>query len=307
MMKKIILLALLLGSLAAQAYEPMIREDRVWEYYFIVSRWGICTNYLYTLKFDGTQEVNGKTYHQLKMKSSLCWTSMQDEITDIYEPETLDSLQALLREEDSKVYMLVQTPVIKVYEDKGDDFKEQPVGENEEVVIFDFSRNQPEECFFASGNPMHGDQPQEEVYDFPMITKYSVEDVSETDGMSKQYTLRNCAVSDFCNNKGPETHVYVAEGIGNVGRGSFLVPETEARYHVVPNATYGEGFFNNLYDLEGNVVYKGENVQKPSSGIESVGAAPKESDKLYDLTGREIRNPQRGTIYIQDGEKRIAW
>ena len=66
-MKKIILLALLVVSLAAQAYEPMIREDRVWEYYFIVSRWGTCTNYLYTLQFDGTQEVNGKTYHQLKM------------------------------------------------------------------------------------------------------------------------------------------------------------------------------------------------------------------------------------------------
>ena len=140
----------------------------------------------------------------------------------------------------------------------------------------------------------------------PNSRKYSVEDVSETDGMGKQYTLRNCAVSDFCNNKGPETHVYVAEGIGNVGRGSFLVPETEARYHVVPNATYGEGFFNNLYDLEGNVVYKGENVQKPSSGIESVGADAKTPGKLYDLMGREIRNPQRGTIYIRDGEKRIA-
>ena len=28
--------------------------------------------------------------------------------------------------------------------------------------------------------------------------------------------------------------------------------------------------------------------------------------RMYDLMGREIRNPQRGTIYIQDGEKRIA-
>lgn len=30
------------------------------------------------------------------------------------------------------------------------------------------------------------------------------------------------------------------------------------------------------------------------------------NSKTYDLTGREIRNSQRGTIYIQDGEKHIA-
>ncbi|MCI5627046.1 MAG: hypothetical protein MR333_05445, partial [Porphyromonadaceae bacterium] len=95
------------------------------------------------------------------------------------------------------------------------------------------------------------------------------------------------------------------EGIGNIGAGSFLTPETEGR-GAFPNGCSGDIRFNNLYDLDGNVVYKGANVQKPSSGIESIGADAKTPGKLYDLTGREIRNLQRGTIYIQDGEKHIA-
>ena len=67
-----------------------------------------------------------------------------------------------------------------------------------------------------------------------------------------------------------------------------------------------EEWFNNLYDLAGNVIFPGKNMQKPTTGIESIGADAKTPGKLYDLMGREIRNPQRGTIYIQDGEKHIA-
>ena len=43
------------------------------------------------------------------------------------------------------------------------------------------------------------------------------------------------------------------------------------------------------------------------SGIGNINAEEPEHDtRMYDLMGREIRNPQRGAIYIQDGEKRIA-
>ena len=309
-MKKLIILALLVVSLAAQAYEPLIREDRVWEYYSYDDFWGTITHSLSQYQFDETQVINGKTYHQLKLKGMVSW----QETSQTSETQTVDSVAALLREEDGVVYMLVQTPIIKIYDTENRSFVQQIPEENQEVVIYDFTQIQPGDYFYASGNPYHGNQTVELQYHCPMITKYCVVEVTDDAGRNK-ITLRNCAVSEVCESLGwnyPEetwgetyADVNIIEGIGNIGAGSFLIPETEGR-GAFPNGCSGDIRFNNLYDLDGNVVYKGANVQKPSSGIESIGADAKTPGKLYDLTGREIRNPQRGTIYIQDGEKHIA-
>ena len=126
---------------------------------------------------------------------------------------------------------------------------------------------------------MHGNQTFDFHYSCPMITKYCVVGVTDDDGRNK-ITLRNCAVSEVCENRGwtnPEetaANIEVVEGIGNIGSGSFLVPETDGREIATNGCSYNISF-NNLYDLEGNLVYKGRNVQKPSNGIESVGADPK--------------------------------
>ena len=72
-MKKLLLLVSLIISLAAQAYEPLIREDRVWEYISSDQHWTMHSHTLSTFQFDGTQEVNGKTYHQLKLKTVSSW------------------------------------------------------------------------------------------------------------------------------------------------------------------------------------------------------------------------------------------
>ena len=310
-MKKLLLLVSLIISLAAQAYEPLIREDRVWEYISSNQVWDMHDHTLSTFQFDGTQEVNGKTYHQLKLKTVTSWEMEAYDIIEIGEKHTVDSVEALLREEGGVVYMLVQTPSIMVYEGPENQyFTEQPATENQEVVIYDFTQIHPGDSFYASGNPLHGNQTFDFYYSCPMITKYCVVGVTDDDGRNK-ITLRNCAVTEVCENRDgitPEetaADVEVVEGIGNIGLGSFLVPETEWMMIATNGCSYDISF-NNLYDLDGNVVYKGANVQKPSSGIESVGADAKTPGKLYDLTGREIRNPQRGTIYIRDGEKHIA-
>ena len=61
MMKKLIILALLVVSLAAQADEPLFREDRVWEYYSYDDFWGTITHSLSQYQFDETQVINGDT------------------------------------------------------------------------------------------------------------------------------------------------------------------------------------------------------------------------------------------------------
>ena len=60
---------------------------------------------------------------------------------------------------------------------------------------------------------------------------------------------------------------------------------------------------NNLYDAEGNIIYKGEN----KAGVEEITAEERmEDSRMFDLMGREIRNPLPGTVYIQNGKKFIA-
>ena len=55
------------------------------------------------------------------------------------------------------------------------------------------------------------------------------------------------------------------------------------------------------------ILYTQSRLEALYSGIGNINAEEPEHDtRMYDLMGREIRNPQRGTIYIQDGEKRIA-
>lgn len=308
-MNKLILIFLVFVSLTAQAYEPLIREDRVWEYYSYDDFWRTITHSLSQYQFDGTQEINGKTYHQLKLKDMVSW----QETSQTSETQTVDSVAALLREEEGVVYMLVQTPIVMIYDAENQCFVQQKTEENQEVVIYDFTRIQPDDSFYASGNRLHANQTSELNYVCPMITEYSVVEVNEGSA-GKIITLQNCGVVGMCVNYNFDpveqfgndyANVDVMEGIGNIGAGSFLVPETKCVIEFC-NGCLGYNCFNNLYDLEGNVIYKGANVQKPSSGIESVGADAKTAGKLYDLTGREIRNPQRGAIYIRDGEKRIA-
>ncbi len=60
---------------------------------------------------------------------------------------------------------------------------------------------------------------------------------------------------------------------------------------------------NNLYDAEGNIIYKGEN----KAGVEEIAAEETmEDSRMFDLMGREIRNPLPGTVYIQNGKQFIA-
>ena len=139
-MRKILLLLTVLASLSAQAYEPLIREDRVWEFISSNQVWDIHDHTLSTFQFDGTQEVNGKTYHQLKLKTVSSWEMEAYDIIEIGEKNTVDTVEALLREEEGVVYMLVQTPSIMVYEGPENQyFSEQPATENQEVVIYDFT------------------------------------------------------------------------------------------------------------------------------------------------------------------------
>ena len=88
MMKKLLLIISLLISLAAQAYEPLIREGRVWSY-DTVREWDAFPNADVEVTFIGTTEINGIVYHNL---------------VGVHHPDTVISL---MREENHKVYRYI--------------------------------------------------------------------------------------------------------------------------------------------------------------------------------------------------------
>ena len=311
-MRTILLLSTLLVSVAAQAYEPLIREDRVWEYYKCDCAFLHSVTSLTTYQFEGTQQINGKTYHQLMKKAISSWE--YDGTGDFYnvvDSQPVNTVEALLREEDGKVYMLVQTPSIAVYDgSNGLAFTAQEVPESGEIVLYDFTQSQTESSFYASGNFMHRRYQFE--YDCPPVTKYEVVEVSNDNLGGKEFTLRNCAVSELSNADdladrfGADfAEVRVLEGIGNIGAGSFLIPETKAELEVNGEGSSDSGF-NNLYDLSGNVIREGEKIKSPTASVSDLMEDSDKSEKMYDVYGRVINNPTPGTIYIRDGKKQIA-
>ncbi len=101
---------------------------------------------------------------------------------------------------------------------------------------------------------------------------------------------------------GPEAPYSAIEGIGSIWGGTLFAPVADKTEYTdsAPRIV-----FNNLYDSEGNVLFPG--ADKKVAGMETVSGDDRANDsRIYDLNGREIRNPEPGTVYIQGGRKHVA-
>ena len=113
-MKKIMIIAALLLTIVATSFAApvkMIREDRVWEYINeTVYIYGDSVTYeQYQMKFDGTETLNGKTYHKFVYVGDI--EKMTDRLTTEgrkfwkYEKtKNTNRHYFLMREENGKVY-----------------------------------------------------------------------------------------------------------------------------------------------------------------------------------------------------------
>ncbi len=151
-MKKIFALILLAAGIAqASAYEPFIREDRVWEYITcseIYGGWMTARQ----MRFDGTVEVNGKVYHNFVNYTSTRYPQ------GLQYPESAELTEnystSYYREEGERVYVLTKDgwPV---------QAKLDPVVENDsfgEGLIFDFTLTQGEvtsDMVFSDGSKLY--------------------------------------------------------------------------------------------------------------------------------------------------------
>lgn len=320
----------------------MIQEGRVWEYFkydykyldvaYADRYYDVC---LLRYSFGDTETVGDKIYHRCMLNDAVTWRTKSMPLLGKPIPydvrkETMERCEGLVRQEGSKIYMLLQPPTVNFTVDNYLQIEERDVNEGEEVLLFDFGVQLGEEvecymCSIAAG---------------AMITTGCVDDAQEiVDGVSGMH-LRKVGL---CNVYPPEEldgwkywedivmtiKSEWVEGVGNVGPGemlrfgginnymfdsmgaSFSSPYNENGYASDDNIIdlyCGENcFFNNLYSSDGTVWYEGLGVSAPPVSSVNVGVADEnKTEKIYDMFGRQVDHMNPGSIYIVNGRKSIC-
>ena len=93
------------------------------------------------------------------------------------------------------------------------------------------------------------------------------------------------------------------EKLGNISYGTFT--ELNPCWYDKTDGKHFETVINNVYDSQGEIVYKGKDFDGFAS-MRDITSDPKVSQTIYDLHGREVTNPVSGSIYIRDGKKFVA-
>ncbi len=279
-------------SAKAAEYQSMIRYDRVWEHISI--NWN--DRQVYYVKFDGAEEINGKTYHRLVSfkKASYDYDSASqpylfDIVNDYYAHE------GYLREEDGKVYTLLRN----VRNSDEYNFEELYIpGGNiehpadlEEKLLYDFTCKEGE-----TYTGLHIDR---EAAEMNYIVK-SIESI-KIDG--EDYRIQRICPDWIDYNGEP-----VIEGIG-IGSYGCL---TTINFLNVPTCPCMNHIFNRVLSSDGKVIYSNEYdaVDLPYGdvlGIDTIEQNQIDNDTpMYDMIGRRITNPVAGQLYIKGGKKFVG-
>ncbi len=136
-------------------YEPLIREDRVWEYFVEgpVSVMNARHNLeLYKARFDGFETIDGQKYSRFVKFLSSTWTTEPNYdaereliITPITENQEVDELIGLFREEGGKVYIYVDGDEIESYNPETGHFETISLNNRHEQLLYDFTKEVGEE------------------------------------------------------------------------------------------------------------------------------------------------------------------
>ena len=251
-------------------YMPMIVEGHRWEYDKVLKT------------ADGTGQTIGNASYSFTSETRKDGKSYLA-FTDVATGE----VAAYMRQEGPKVYMWIDP-----------EKSPRPVdGDGKEItenLLYDFSissRIEPENNWA-------------EIFDY----KYPV------------YTTSGEAITSFVNGLkyeriGPylcdAQYVELSRGDEKAGEAVFVEgvgPKTGRLFEPLASIDgNNEKYVLRQLTSGDKILYTKSRLEALYSGIGNINAEEPEHDtRMYDLMGREIRNPQRGAIYIQDGEKRIA-
>ena len=252
----------------APAYRPLVQEGKTWNYDLYIDTFGDTEHQTATLKFGTPEILFGEEYFPIVDN---------DEYKVGY-----------MRQTGNKIYTLVDGDIINELYPYPDG--EHVLGTGEEALVCDFSASEGYK-YMMSGYPKF-------LYD---VT------VTQADKILVNGIIRKRIVVT-CNDIKEDGEIIFVEGIGS-NKGYLCLPQFLAMVHGTGSALV---FLNNVTDAEGNVIFTAADFDAPaySAGVPEVGfdtgGTRIVDNKMYDLNGREIRNPLPGTVYIQNGEKHIA-
>ena len=291
------LFTLLSSTFSASAEEPMslIRQDRVW----------LCTSlYLWEntakyMKFMESKEFMDKTYTRVSTIKKVTWDYG---MTNIRIEEDIDETEAWMREENGKVYLLLDGWDYYPYAD--------PATSTDlyEGLLYDFNA---EDGSTYEGISQYRSEDDEGWYREGLyhVSGTGTETVGDVEARSWNVWFS----PDQEESEDIPTLLYrIVEGVGIVDYGCLYYLETF-------DHTSGHKFYNGFYccmDLDGNILYPRDYDEDlpggglPSSvravGIDADNGAEACDAPLYDLLGRRISAPVPGQLYIQGGRKHIA-
>ena len=320
-MNKLYLIIILVGMLASNlpAQNKLIFENRIWE--FFTYKGQECK--IEQFCFDGTEQRYGKEYNKWKLIKKTEWTTSSQ--SEHVETE-LDSVEALLREENGKVYMLLDGQEVRKYDANQDLLTKSFAASNgEEALLYDFTVKKDDS--FEDVLKILWSEESSLTQD--VITNCRVIDTDYFDlntGEVKKYTLQsnvhvalieNISKIDhdmideeiiFTENAQSadvlkeQTNIYYAETLGNIGRGNLtsLMPEN-AVFLTSGMNDYEVCYLTSVFDTDGTIIYG-----RPSNVNTLHNNYLNNNLKTYDLHGREVTSPVPGSIYIRDGKKFVA-
>lgn len=286
----------------AEEYKSMIRYDRVWEN---KSQYSNDRGLIRCMKFDGPEEINGKTYHRVVTFKKSHWENGD---INAYVTEDCYEHEGYLREENGVVYALVYEtcdffgkPCLGGTQFPASD---EPLS-YEEHVLYDMTLNEGEYYTAFTDLTENGSN-----LDTFKVLHTSIIDINGDE----------CKIMYVCTadeEKIADDMPYswfhaIVEGIGILDSGSLNYVSIEGHKNT---GMWYRKCFERIFDMEGNVLYCGPGYDDRLnaltygsfvSEVKTVNTAKTENDVIYDILGRRIFQPAPGQLYIQSGKKHIA-
>ncbi len=279
-------------SASAEDYKSMIRYDRVWEHISI--HWNNKTAYY--VKFDGPEEINGKTYHRLvSFRKARYDYDMDGQCYPFDVDDDYYKVEGYLREENGKVYTLLCNTTDEdnvfwgeLYIKGGED--EQP-SDLEEKLLYDFTCKEGESY---SGLHLSGDA---------MKMNFKVKSIGSVEIEGEGHRLMHVS---------PEGHddidLRIVEGVGLDSEYGCL---TAINFLFIPTCPCTDYIFNRVLSNDGRVIYEAaDGVADIPVGdflyVDNIPQLSKDDIPLYDMMGRRIATSAPGQLYIKAGKKFIG-
>ena len=272
-------------------YTPTIRNSRVWEY---IACEPIESGFKYTLdsySFDNVRPYKLMTLGDWMHISHSEWeVTTEDGVEKVMRGKTVPVNQYVttLAEENGRVMTAPSVAENDISLDL------DAVDEQQMLILYDYTYRSKQDATFELSRIIHEDG----------IIRFLCMDVETTERKINPDTgWLTLAVKPVGESAVGETgYAEYVESVGNVGAGDMLT----LKFQEPSNGDVESGFarcFNRLTDSSGNVIYAGKNIEVPSfAGLADTGIEA-EHPVVYDLFGREIADPQPGTVYIRNGRK----